>query len=524
MISKTSVVKIVICTAFFSLFACTAVFRSSNESRLFTAKKDSNSSENPQKCAACHQENFDSWHRMSHRKTVRQATSENVKGDFSAGMRLSSKDFHAEMERGDDGAFYIKINDDSYKIEAIVGENFIEQYVGAKDGEFYSLPVGYDLTKKRWTHLNDTDFAGKDASLSRHLQNWKTDCASCHRPDEKDEKAAPETFTDFGVSCNSCHTEASDHAAARDSLWAKLGFAVETKTTAAPKQNSDAAMLTSCAVCHSRDLAEKPQAVKFSGVEKPLELIAAHRQNASDSQKYWADGAHKFSGSEFPALVRSVCYVQSKAGGGGLTGEKISCASCHAPHAAAPNPDVPGQFETSAQSVNQNCLKCHAEFADQNLAAQHTKHPADSAKAVSSCVSCHQPETVYGRLRFVPTHEISVPNPALTAAIETPNACNLCHSDRSVNWAIDASKKLWPERFRSAKVSADRQFDRPEGLRLLASHDPFLRALAADSMRKHSKINWASVYLRQAEQNEQSELVRYFLENAIGDRHGDSPE
>ncbi len=117
-------------------------------------------------------------------------------------------------------------------------------------------------------------------------------------------------------------------------------------------------------------------------------------------------------------------------------------------------------------------------------------------------------------MRFTRTHEISVPDPVLTVEKQIPNACNLCHADESVNWAIASSKKLWSERFRDAETSPDERFDQPEGIRALSSGDDFLRALTADAIRKHSGSEHFDFNLSEYSRTEKSPLVRYFINAA----------
>lgn len=505
--NKIGALKMVACAAFLAL-SVAAIWLSSN-SKISAFETSANEPENPQNCAACHQENYDSWHRTAHRKTVRKAAPEIVRGDFERENILEDDGVKVEMTRdGDD--FYIKIGDQSYRVESVVGGKYIEQYVARKNGELYSLPIGYNLNERRWINLNDADFAGRDADFSRHWRNWKTDCAACHRSGENDWR---DGFDSFGISCGACHGNAAEHAASKNSVWAKLGFQTANKIVNPRDLSSDASM-AACANCHAREAKEPPKPAEIAAGQSFDSFIPAHRQTAADSEKYRSNGASRFSGSEFQSILRSVCYVQSKSGGGGIAGEKINCASCHSQHEK--DAELP-----AAKSSNRNCIQCHAEFSDDAAIVEHTKHPLNSE--AGSCVSCHQPETVYGRMRFTRTHEISVPNPVLTAEKQIPNACNLCHTDRSVNWAIASSKQFWAERFRAAETSSDKQFDRPEGVRALSSNDAFRRALAADSLRKHSDANWSAPFLREAYQTENSSLVRYFLAGVLKNDVPNSP-
>lgn len=498
--NKIGWLKISICAAFLAVFGAATFF--TQTFKVPALKTSAADAENPQTCAACHQQEFSTWHQNAHRKTVRKATIENVRGDFSAGNNLDLAGVKAEMT-GDGENFFVKIGVDSYRIEAIVGVEHLEQYVAEKDGEFYSLPIAYDLKEKRWTNLNETGFEKKTADFSAHLKNWKTDCAACHQSGAND---LSNGFSDVGISCAACHGNAAEHLESKNSLWARIGFATESKIVNPQKLSSDAAMMV-CAQCHARDSNEPPKFDEFADEKRLDTLVSAHRQADSDSEKYWADGSNKFSGNEFQAIVRSVCYAQSKAGGHGIAGEKINCASCHSLH------ETDDELPQSEKSFDQSCVNCHTQYADDAAIVEHTKHPLDSE--ASRCASCHQPETVYERMRFTRTHEISVPNPMLTVKEQMPNACNLCHTDKSVNWAIASSKKLWSERFSDGKVSTDKQFDQPESARLMSSNDAFLRALAADSLQKHSDSNRSAPFSSAAFQTEPSPLVNYFIRAAL---------
>ncbi len=509
--NTVGLLKISICAAFLALFAAPFFFSSdvnTSASEASDSEASESNRENPQNCRACHQENYDSWHRSSHAKSVRQASAATVKGDFAAENHLKSADVNASMTS--DGAnFTVEIGDENYRVAWVVGAKYLEQYVAEKDGEFYVLPVAYDLKGKRWTSLEATVFQKKDADFARHLKKWKTDCAACHRSGEKVQGTdSADGFDDFGISCAACHGDASEHVQAKNSLWAKLGFGTENAIVNPQNLSSDASMMV-CAQCHSREAVQPPKFEAINGDKIADAPLSAHQNAAENAEKLWANGASKFSGNEYQSLLRSVCYAQSKSGGHGIAGEKINCASCHSTHETTDN------IVSDRKSFDQSCLSCHSQFSDENSIAEHTKHSINSEASI--CVSCHQPETVYGRLRFYATHEISVPNPSLTVEKGIPNACNLCHADESVNWAIAASKKLWSERFRAAEISPDKQFDQPEGIRALTSGDDFLRALTADAIRKHPNAGRFDLFLPEIYRTEKSALVKYFINAATNE-------
>jgi hypothetical protein len=89
---------------------------------------------------------------------------------------------------------------------------------------------------------------------------------------------------------------------------------------------------------------------------------------------------------------------------------------------------APGRADNGA------CAACHAAIAAD--VTGHTKHQAGSEG--SSCYNCHMPFTTYGLLKTIRSHQISSPSVASTIATGRPNACNLCHLDKTLAWTGEA--------------------------------------------------------------------------------------
>ena len=128
------------------------------------------------------------------------------------------------------------------------------------------------------------------------------------------------------------------------------------------------------------------------------------------------------------------------------------------------------------------------------------------------------PRVVYGVMAFHPTHEITIPEPEQTATAGVPNACNQCHLEKSVNWAINQTKRLWPDRYAASQASNDVQFDLPEAPRALFAGDALTRALAADALGgggpQQPDPLWASPFLVEAF-NDTYPIVRFFAANGL---------
>jgi hypothetical protein len=128
------------------------------------------------------------------------------------------------------------------------------------------------------------------------------------------------------------------------------------------------------------------------------------------------------------------------------------------------------------------------------------------------------PIAVYGIMSFHPTHEITNPDPELTAKEGVPNACNQCHLDRSVNWSIEEVKELWPTHYNGARLSDDEQFSFPEGPRALFAGDALVRSLAANLLAGNGPNKpdplWASPFLVEALADNYP-IVRFFAANGL---------
>jgi hypothetical protein len=66
----------------------------------------------------------------------------------------------------------------------------------------------------------------------------------------------------------------------------------------------------------------------------------------------------------------------------------------------------------------------------------HSHHPPESE--ASRCVSCHMPRITDALLFRARYHQIDdIPDPEMTKRFgqeESPNACLLCHADKTAEW------------------------------------------------------------------------------------------
>ena len=100
-----------------------------------------------------------------------------------------------------------------------------------------------------------------------------------------------------------------------------------------------------------------------------------------------------------------------------------------------------------AAQTNALCLSCHgpgkANGPIYDELPQHTHHAATSTG--SQCINCHMAKTGENSIDAeARNHTFDFISPAQSIGTSTPNSCNLCHTDKSPEWALEAVKKWYP--------------------------------------------------------------------------------
>jgi hypothetical protein len=199
------------------------------------------------------------------------------------------------------------------------------------------------------------------------------------------------------------------------------------------------------------------------------------------------------SGREYNGLIESPCFKNATD-----PATTMSCFSCHTMHKTPDDRRTVAEWADTYQmsagmNGNKACQQCHTAITA-NITA-HTNHRADSTG--SSCYNCHMPYTSYGLLRALRSHEISSPTVAASVQTGRPNACNLCHLDKTLGWTADYLEK-WYETPRVVLNEQERTI--AASLLWLLRGDAGQRALVAWSMgwppaQQASGTRWTAPYL-----------------------------
>jgi predicted CXXCH cytochrome family protein len=506
-------------------------------------------------CRSCHPSEYQSWHRSFHRTMTRLATPDTVAGPFK-GTRIESEGRTIELSRRGDELFAKLPDPDevarlsragapepsrgvplvSRRVVLATGSHHMEVYwvAGGAENELRLVPITYLLAERRFVPRRDAFLQPPDAAP--HAVRWNSNCIQCHttlgRP-AHDERADrfDSAAVELGIACEACHGAGAAHvrkhqnplvryaahfASAPDesivnparlahdrtsevcgqchayfvpndeSTWWKDGFAASFRP-GDPLERSRA--LLAPADFSERDAPAKTTAAPRTESDEPSVPFGAEAEAAS---AFWPDGTMRVGGREHNALSASACYT------GGAVKNRISCLSCHSMHQSEPDDQL-----RTGEDVNTPCRRCHGEIAKRPT--EHSRHGASSSG--NSCVACHMPYTSYALFKGIRAHRIDSPSvPAAEAARERPNACNLCHLDKTLAWTR-AELARWSGTARPGAVDAaapsppaTQNPQIPDAVERLLAGDAAERAVVAWAFglretREASGDGWQAPYL-----------------------------
>jgi predicted CXXCH cytochrome family protein len=391
-------------------------------------------------CANCHATETQAWSDSHHSWALKTPTPEHVLGNFGD-VQLEHKGLTSRFFTKD-GRYFVETDGAdgrlaTFEVKYVVGAAPLQQYLVELDrGRLQALDFAWDTVRKRWFHL----YPGEDVSAGNGLhwtgsyKNWQARCAVCHQTDfrknyDPKTRSYQSTWSELTVGCEACHGPGEAHVA-----WAErrpdfdpAAFAnVDERGWLRPQgKGKQAIEQNMCGPCHSRREALGPDSTP------PGDAFGDHYNlSLLRDDLYFPDGQQE----DEVYILGS--FLQSKMHARGVT-----CSNCHDPHS--------GQLAARGNAV---CTQCHNETGRSDFptlkrrtydSAGHHHHAPESAGA--QCVNCHMPERNYMVIDGRRDHFIRVPDPLLSAKIETPDACVSCHSGRTASWAAGAIRQWAPD-------------------------------------------------------------------------------
>lgn len=413
-------------------------------------------------CRECHKQFYDLWAGSFHGATMQSFTRDFGKSNLTEqvkAIRIGTNSYWMDLGR-------------CVMLEAEGGRTNqygVVQVIGGKDvfyfltqlerGRLQVLPIAFDSRRKEWF---DTT-----ASAMRHFDQrsdealfWKerpltfnTSCFNCHVSQKAnhydvESDSYHTSWGEPGINCETCHGPSSEHVRlfrnrkGSDPMPKDMKLVVVRKLTV--KQRNEM-----CASCHAKIF---PLTDGFEPGEKFFDHFDLAGLEDAD---FYPDGRDLGENYTYTQWLLNPCMKSGE----------LDCVHCHTSS---------GRFRHQS-SPNNACLPCHEEKV--RHVAAHSHHRQESKGAL--CISCHMPTTEFARIRRS-DHSMRPPMPRLTQTFHSPNACNLCHTNRDAAWA-EKNVRLWhsgdletAELRRATLIDAARKKDwskLPEMLAFLSQRD-----------------------------------------------------
>ncbi len=327
------------------------------------------------------------------------------------------------------------------------GSHHMKGFWKADDsGALHMSPFVYAFDEHRIIGRSEAFLEPPDAPQAD--VHWETNCIACHATAGRPNRPALATVGELGIACEACHGPGAAHVAReQDPLLRWRGD--RDPHIVNPKKLAPDRSTAVCGQCHAYTFPRDEEAFLargYTGAFHPGDALDATRiiltpevlasgRVALDTDArnlFWTDGTVRVGGREHNALVLSACYAR------GEGDRKITCLSCHSMHASDPDDQL-----RRDRTVQDACISCH------KMPANHTHHAPSSSG--SACVACHMPKTSYALRTAIRSHRIDSP----VANGAKPNACNLCHLDRTLTWAGAELARLFPRRGSRSDIATD---------------------------------------------------------------------
>ena len=420
-------------------------------------------------CRKCHARSHATWHASYHRTMTQVPDADNVVADFHD----VSLDLHGQSyilsNTGDD--YWVELNAPDWN-STTVRPPRVKRQITLMTGSHHEqdfwfetphgrtiqrLPFVYRIEEQEW--YPDTSVLMTPPEAPSGFGNWNVVCIQCHttlgRPHVTPFSPVAKTeVVEFGISCEACHGPGAAHVERYQTRADHPEVAADWKSRDQiinPGQLDHRRSSEVCGQCHSISLLSDEDSVRWAShgfrfrpgqklddtriVVQPgitdedptLQQLIQDEPNYMDD-RFWSDGMVRVVGREYTGLIASPCFQRGT----------MSCLSCHELHPAENDPRPLEEWADDQLRFDRNsdraCLQCHTEMEEQLVA--HTHHAADSEG--SRCYNCHMPPTTYGLLKAVRSHQIDSPSLAPTLKAGRPNACNLCHLDKTMSWVNEA--------------------------------------------------------------------------------------
>ena len=311
-------------------------------------------------------------------------------------------------------------------VALVYGSKWKQRYFQRIGDDYFVLPAQWDVTHHQWRpYFVKEDWWAPMYPPDNFKRPTSALCDGCHSVNYD---ITTKTLTEWNVGCEKCHGPGSEHV--------RHPTTFNIVNTA---RQSYIAANDVCIQCHSQGRPlENPIAGKYYDWPVGFDVT----KKLSD---YWKLEEHKLGETTFTHFPDGTAHKNRMQGNDFVTSlmytHGVTCSTCHDVHGT----DNASNLRKPPQAL---CLDCHGPNSPNGPHAPtleaHTHHKPDSTG--SQCIACHMPKIAQTIADVnVRSHTFHFVSPAMTDALHIPNACNVCHSDKSTAWATDALKS-WADR------------------------------------------------------------------------------
>jgi tetratricopeptide (TPR) repeat protein len=305
-------------------------------------------------------------------------------------------------------------------LHALGGKNVFYFLTSVERGRLQVAPLAFDVGGKRWfdatasmvRHVGETPVDWRDPLLT-----FNTSCHGCHVSQvETNYDPATDvyrtTWAEPGISCETCHNSAVEHVRVFREAQARGEVPPADPGLLSYKGLDPGGSSETCLPCHAK------AGVLTDHYRAGERFLDHHSLVTLEDPDFHPDGRDLGENYTATTWLLGPCVRSGQLG----------CLHCHTSS---------GRYRFEGEEANRACAPCHAErVAD---AAPHHRHAPGGPG--SRCVDCHMPRTSFARM-VRSDHSMRPPMPAATIRFGSPNACNLCHTDRDAAWA-DREVRQW---------------------------------------------------------------------------------
>ncbi len=385
-------------------------------------------------CRECHERFYQLWAPSHHGLAMQPFTVEFARAELAATQQeFVIGDYGYGLDVDAEGGWLLESGLEGtrrYRVEhALGGKNVYYFLAQTERGRLQVIPLAFDVREMEWfdatgsmvRHFGDRE--DRPLHWSDRLLTFNTSCHGCHVSQlstnyDPETDSYRTTWAEPGINCETCHGPADEHirvfreapegSAPNDTAIIRMkGFTVEQTNSA-------------CGVCHAKGYS------LIASYEPGDRFFDSYALIGLEHPDFYPDGRDLGENYTYTSWLASPC----------VRGGELDCLHCHTSS---------GRYRF-AEEPNAACLPCHAERVAS--APAHTHHPEGSPG--NECAACHMPKTTFARMERS-DHSMLPPTPATTLEFGSPNACNLCHSDRDAAWA-DRWVREWRQRDYQAPV------------------------------------------------------------------------